>query len=517
MTKNVVKADSPQSLPTSASDRDILLAAKGGSISFAGNLSVYAFRFVFGVVMARLLGAELLGLYTLGLTIADFGAAMALLGLGVGLARYVPIAIAQKDDARLWGIIQVGVGLPLLLSVALALGVFVLAEPLSIRLFQRPDLVPVLRLASFGIPLLVMITALTSITQGFKRMEYQVYSEDIGLNLLKLILSVALVLLGLGVVGAVLAQNIALMLTVGMLLFFVHRLFPLNRPVRTAKRNTREMLAFALPLYLSRLLSRFSGSLETLLLASFGLISGVGIYTAALRLSAIGSMFHGSLQRIAVPMISELYSRRELDQLKRVYRTLTKWGMTFNLPIFLTVAFFAEPLLSIFGYEFVAGANGLVILAFGYLFNASTGVCGTMVTMTGHSRLTLANSLANLGVNLVLDLLLIPRWGVLGAALAVTLTVMLLNSARTIQVLVLLRIWPYDRTFLKPTAAALAASGAVLLVRHWLPPVPMLVQLAVGALLLWSVYSATIVLLKLSEEDRLVLDRVGARLFSWRS
>ena len=499
------------------SDQDILLAAKGGGIAFSGNLFVYAIRFCFGFVMARFLGADLLGLYSLSNTATEVAGGMALLGLDVGVTRHVPIAIRQKDEASLWGIIQAGIAVPGLLSLALTIGLFLLAEPLSIRVYGRPDLAPVLRLASLLVPLFVMITILTAVTQGFKRMEYAVYAENIAFNVSKLILSVALIGLGLSVMGAMAAYVASAVVTVAMLFYFVHRLFPLNRPLHTAKRDMGKMLRFSIPVYLSQLLRQFGGSIETLVLGFLGVMSGVGIYTTVLRLSSIGTMFHHSLQAIAMPIISDLHSRGKIDQWERVYQTTTKWGMTFNLPIFLIIALFAGPLLSIFGADFVAGAPGLVVLAFSSLFNASTGVCGSVITMTGHSKLTLVNSITQFVVNIILAVLLIPRWGIMGAALCSTLSSVLINILRTIQVYVLFRIWPYNASFVKPVMAAVVAMGVTYFSSQRLAFMHELLQLAIGTLLLLGTYGLMIVLLKFSEEDRLVLHKLVGRLGIKRS
>lgn len=501
-----------QTSQSPASDRNIVLAAKGGGIAFVGNFFVYVFRFGFGIVMARMLGADLLGLYSLTLTVANIVSVVASLGMSSATARYIPVASGEKDESRLWGIIQAALGLPTLIGTVLAIGMFLLAEPLSSRLFDRPDMVPALRLASLGIPVLVLMGKLAAITQGFKRMEYKVYSEDITFNLSKLVLSVVLLGAGLGVVGGVLAHVVSMALAVVMLFWFVHRLFRLDRPLRTAKRCLGEMLRFSLPVYLSQLLSKFSGSIETLVLGYFGIMSGVGVYTSALGLSGIGGLFHQSLQRISVPLISDLYSRGKLDQVKRIYRTTTKWDMTFNLPIFLIILLLAKPMLSIFGADFVTGSEGLIILAFATLFNAATGVCGSVITMTGYSKLTFANSIIYLVLNIALDMWLIPRLGVVGAALGVMLSSVLINLLRMVQIFWLLRIWPYDRSFLKPVVAALVAVLPTYLVNLWLLSTSWVVQLVVGTLLLTGIYVIVIVLLKLSEEDRLVLERLWARL-----
>lgn len=502
----------PSRTPASASDQNIILAAKGGGIAFTGNMFVYAFRFGFGVVMARMLGADLFGLYSLALTVTNIIGSAASFGMSSGMARYIPIAIAQKDERRLWGTIQTGIVLPAVFSVILGIGLFAAAGPLSYLVFERPDMMPALRVASFGVPLLTLMGVLASITQGFKRMEYKVYSEDIALNLSKLVLSMVLLSVGLGVVGGVLAHVVSMAIAVIMLFWFVHRLFSLNRPVHTAERRTGEMLRFSMPVYLSQLLGKFSGSIETLVLGFFGVMSGVGIYTTALRLSGVGAMFHHSLQRIAIPMIADLHSRGKMKQLGRVYRTTTKWDLTFNLPLFLVITILAKPLLAIFGTDFVAGSAGLVILAVGTVVNASTGVCGSVVTMTGHSKVSFVNSIIHLVATVALDLVFIPRLGVVGAALGVMLSNALINVVRLVEMVFLLRIRPYDRSFLKPVLAAVAAAVPAYLVNQSLISTPWTVQLGVGVPLLVGIYVLAIVLLGLSDEDRLILERLQVRL-----
>jgi O-antigen/teichoic acid export membrane protein len=496
----------------SDSDSNIIQTAKGGGISFVGQLFVFVFRFFFGLILARILGAELLGMYTLTSTIIDVIAVVALLGLGAAIVRYIPIAINQKDDARLWGIIQVGVFVPFAVSFILAICLFLSADWVANTLFNRPDLAPLLRIASVGVPLFALMSELASVTQAFKRMEYEVYSVNIAFNLSKLIFSVVFLLLGLSVVGVLIAQNIGLAIAVGMLFYFVHQLFPLKRPINQAKRDFRELFSFSFPVYLTRVLNNFSGSLEALVLGVMGLVSGIGIYTTAMRISGIGGIFHRSLQKIAMPMISDLYSRQETDQLKRFYRTTTKWDLTFNLPIFLTITFFAAPLMSIFGDEFSAGTTGLIILAFGTLFNTGTGVCGAMITMTGHTRLTFLNSIINVAINIVLDILLIPKWGIIGAALAITLTIMVINTLRTIQVYYLHQIFPYDWTFLKPVAAAIISSIIVYILISTFDSINDFVLVVIGSVILWGSYIAMVYLLRLSDEDRLILDRFKDRI-----
>lgn len=496
--------------PSSSSDQNIILAAKGGGIIFASNFIVYFLRFVFGLVMARMLGAELLGLYTLTLTVVSVVSVIASLGLSAGMSRYIPIALQKSDNVYLRGIIQVGIVVSGFASLLFAFGVFLLAGPISEYFFKQPDLKPLLQLASLIIPAGTLITVLRGVIQGFKELKYIAY-EDIALNFVKLVLTVIFIWVGWGTIGAIGAHILAYFIGGLMLFYFIHKLFPLFENLTKADRNTKSILRFTLPLYLSQLLRQFSGSIQTFVLGTMGVMSGVGIYTTVLRLSGVGNMFHNALQTIAIPMISDLHSRGEKEQLNRVYRTITKWSITFNLPIFLVTCIFAAPLLSFFGEDFIAGVSGLIILAFSALFNVSTGVCGSIITMTGHSRLTFINSIITLVLNIVLSLFFIPAWGVIGAALAIAICSILVNTLRLIQVYILLGLWPYDLSFLKPITAALVAAGFVYSVNLWLVIFPALIQLIAGASLIGVIFVVVIILLKLSEEDRLVLKRLSDR------
>jgi O-antigen/teichoic acid export membrane protein len=496
--------------------RNIITAAKGGGIDFAGTLFANAIGFLLSIVLARLLGAEQLGLYFLASAVVAVLVAVSFLGLDGGISRFVPIALAQRDKARVWGILQIGIGVPVLLSLTLAFILLFAAEFLANRVFNEPSLAPVLRLFSLVIPRMVLARCLALVAQGFKRLQIEAYSKSIAGTLIRVVLSVILLVLGFGVMGVVFAQLVAVTATTAMLLYFVRRLVPLNRSLMSAHRNIGEMFRFSLPLYFSRLLNKFGGSFETLVLGSFGVAADVGVYSAVLRISGVGNMFFGSVKKTSTPVISELHSQGKYGELERFYQTTTKWAIMFNLPIFCTILLFADPLLSIFGTDFTVGAMGLIVLGAAALFNAGTGACGTVVNMTGHSKLSSVNSIIYLSVTLILDFLLIPRWGLIGAAWAGALTVVINNTLRLIEVYFLIPgLLPFNRSFLKLPAAGLMAVGLTYLLTRLLPIDLPLLQFAIMAPIMWAFYIIAILMLKLSDEERLILNRLQSRL-RWR-
>ncbi len=496
----------------SSSNQDILTAAKGGGIIFFGEMFAYASRFVFGIIVARSIGAAGYGLYDLGVTAALALTGMALLGFPEGIVRFLSIARGERDEARVWGTLQTAGALAGSASLALGLAVFGLADWLAQSLFHVPALAPVLRIMSLGIPLTTLGRILIAAAQGFKEMQYQVYADSILFNVGKIGMTILLLRMGAGAPGVALAYIIALVAEDVLLLYYVNRLFRLRRPLNTARRNTRQLLSFSFPLWLTYLLVSLGGQIEILLLGMLGTIVAVGVYGASLRVQAIGAALVGAVETAAMPIISDLHHRGEHAQLNRLYRTLTKWSVLFNLPFFLTVVLFGNPVLAIFGTEFTAGAAVLIIVSLGTLVDAGTGICGSMISMTGYSNLKFLNSLALLILRIAFDLLLIPAWGMMGAAMATSLVMALMGLVRLIEVYWLLRCWPYDFTFVKSAIAGGAALAVGLVMNRLVPADLNLLCLVLNVAVLWSSYAAATLLLGLSEEDRLVIARLRERI-----
>ncbi|MDD5369348.1 MAG: flippase, partial [Anaerolineaceae bacterium] len=379
-------------LTDSTFQQNILVTAKGGSISFIGRIFEYAVRLGFSVIVARMIGAEQYGLYTLGLTIVPIASMFALLGLQTGVVAYLTPAIRQRDESHIWGIIQVCVGLPALLSILFGVLLFVMAEPVAILGFHEPRLILILRIVSLCIPLEAIGFIAYQIIISYKKPKYSVVANNMVIPITKLILSVGFLAFGMGVTGIVSAHVMASALGLALMLYFVNGLFPLNRRLSISKRNTGQLLRYSLPVHMGWVLNTVRGTLETLVLGFVGLPIGVGIFAVAQRLSSLGTMFFLAVGNISTPIIAEFYSHGEVSQLKKLYQTTTQWVVMFNVPLFLTLTLFSKPLLSIFGSDFTFGATALIILAVGNLAYTGTGLGANILDMTNHTKFNSINS-----------------------------------------------------------------------------------------------------------------------------
>ena len=488
-----------------------MIAAKGGGISFVGRVFEYAMRFVFGILIARVIGVELYGHYTLGITVAMIASNFAMLGLQVGLVRFLPSAIREKDEPAMWGILQVCIGFPVLFSLVLAVCLFLLAEPLANLVFHDLRLVPALRIVSLLIPLDTLAFMAYVITISFKQPKCSVIANNIIAPLAQLVLAAGFLAAGLSTNGVLVAQVIASVAAVLVLLYFVNALVPLKRLIEPSRRNTWQLMKYSFPAYLGWIVNTIRTSLSTMVLGIVGLPAGVGVFTAASRFGLIGSMFYLSVGNISTPIIADLHSRGKTAQIKAYYQTTTRWLVMFNLPIFLTSVLFAQPLLWIFGDDFTTGTTSMMILACGTLVYTCTGLGANILDMTDHPKVNTANSVIMVLVTIGLNLLLIPRFGVIGAATATALSTAVVNLICMVEVWYLLHMLPYNRSFIKPILSSLAAGILTFLFLQFLTPSPLL-QLILGGAFLWGIYIISLIVLRFTAEDLSVITQIRDRL-----
>lgn len=489
-------------------EHSILEAARGGGIVFSSRAITQILQVVFGILVARFLGAYSFGLYRLTTTVIDSLSTFSLLGFESGVVRYISIYKRRQDEERLWSVIQLALFLPGLVGLVLGVILFVLADQIAVQIFKDANLAPAFRLFSINLPLLTLVVVIASLAQGFKKVEI-IYLRGIGGRVVNLIVVTIFLLAGFGLMGVLATQIISSIIALVFMLYFLHRIFPLNRALHFVKRDIKEVLGFSLPIYIAGVLREMGGKFETLILGFLGMTVQVGIFSVAGNITSLSNLFYRSLGMMASPLFAELHDRQANDQLKSIYHVTTKWSVAFNLPFLLSSIIFGQALLGIFGKEFEAGALCLVILSFGSFFNALTGQCGSLLNMIGESKWTAINSFVYLAATIVIDFALIPRWGLVGAAIAATLTSMLVNTLRVWEVYHYLKIWPFGIGILKPLAAAgVAGIVGYFVSYHLVIPIPQLLLVVLGISLMGSVYLLVIILLKLSPEDLLIVGKL---------
>jgi O-antigen/teichoic acid export membrane protein len=228
----------------------------------------------------------------------------------------------------------------------------------------------------------------------------------------------------------------------------------------------------------------------------------VGVYNAAALLSMVYGVILNSFNAIFSPMIVELYHKEETKNLEELFRVSTKWALYASLPIFLTMCFASkEIMIGLVDTGYQAGARPLLILASAQMINAGTGAVGLLLIMTGYQVYWLRISGLSLLTNIVLCVILIPRYQLEGGAIANTVSVGVLFVGGLFTVRRILGLWPYDRRLLKGLGAAVITVGALSLLQSFinLPPFLHLILITIVSV---SVFGISLFAMGLEEEDR---------------
>ncbi len=479
--------------------------AVGAGTTFAAKVANTGIKFLTQIVLCRLLGATGFGLYSLALVISQVGELFAGMGLESGSVRFVSIHHGEGDQRRLKGVLLHSVAVPLIGGLILATALFLLAEPLARDVFNEPGLAIALRIIAFAIPFGAVMTVLGFASTGFGVTYYlaAVWTLHPALNL---VLATALCAAGAGVMGAAAAWAASGLVGAAVAFLFVRRAWPklTSSAIRPAFA-LRRLLAFSLPLALGNLLWLVLLWTDVLALGYFSTADDVGIYRATSQTSLLLTLIMVSINTIFAPMIAGLLNRKEHDQTREVFQTSARWSLTTTIPIFLVLAVFGGQVLRIFGDGFEAGAIPLLILAIGQLVTAGTGSCGQVLVMSGHQYLKLFGDLGMALTNVVLNILLIPRWGLVGAAVATGISVAAVHVLRLVQVWWVLRLSPYTWRFLKVLLPGLAAGACGVGIRPWFDGWHYLAALTVGGAVMIILYTLLLIALGLEPEDRSIL------------
>jgi O-antigen/teichoic acid export membrane protein len=187
------------------------------------------------------------------------------------------------------------------------------------------------------------------------------------------------------------------------------------------------------------------------------------------------------------------------------------WNLVVALPILVSMAVLREPLLSLFGKGYEAGATPLVLLVIGQLVLNAAGPLTAVINLSGHPRVTLFDNVLVFGSNLVLCIILVPRYGMAGAATSTLVALCSVTLLQVGQVARLFRIHPFRDDQLR----SLAAGGAAALATAALTLLPWpsaLLEVAAGGLVFVAVYVGGIALLGIREETRELLISARGRL-----
>lgn len=476
---------------------------KLASIAFSGSIVGHGFRYLFLLVIAQGINAEALGLFAFGMVVMKAGGVFARAGLDSAAKKYIPIFTSRDDQASLVGTVLICLFIPFVLGMGVVAIVFALYMFAGTGL---PEFDATTRLFIFGIPLFASMTVGMAATRGFKESKYAVYIRDFGQSGLGLIL-ISYAAFGVGDVGAVVvAYLVSLLAGVGLSVYYLVHLGGVS--LSTAPNfKTRSIFSFAMPLLAVATTQYLMSWTDILLLGVLVPPSEVGYYQAAFQTSALLLVVLRSFNSIFPSVAADLYNNGKMEMLQLTYTGVTKWAsiLTITGGVFLVV--FNKQVLSLFGSDFGAAQSVLFILVVGQMVAVLAGPTSSLLAMVGQERLELVNTVAVTVLNVALNLALIREFGILGAAIATSFSMALINIIQVVEIQWLVGLQPYGRSYARGLVPCAMSVGTIL-VGSQVAPASLVGAIMTGTLAL-GVLAVVQLLLGFDETDRRLLKSVN--------
>jgi len=371
----------------------------------------------------------------------------------------------------------------------------------------QPDAVTPLRILALGIP----FSALTDILVAALKARQTVLESSVILQFVGPGSRFGLALVAWAIGGGV--ETFAVTFVIAevstlVIAFLITRRVVLTGLSQPDPAELRAMMRYSLPLSLNRALLYSNNQTEILILGVFGTPAMVGVFQVCSQLALVTSAILAAIGAIFSPVVAAAFGHNDRPRVQALYQLSTRWSLMIGFPLFLFVVGHAGLLTQTLGIR--EGATALVILSFGRLVDLATGSVAAVLMVAGHARLSLFNSLLFLGLSLGFDALLIPPFGLTGAACASAASLVIINVVRVGQVWHYLQIQPVQRALGRVVAAALVAAVPTVLIPDM--NLPDLTQIVVLFGVLLAAYVPIVLWLVVDETDRAVLHGIVRRV-----
>jgi O-antigen/teichoic acid export membrane protein len=395
------------------------VSAKGGFHLLWGLVLSTVISAVGAIFLARLLGADNYGLYSIALTAPVLIATFRDWGINTAMIKYSAQYNSENNIAKIKSVFLSGLMFEVILGLLLSLLSLGLSEFLAVTL-NRPTIAPLIQIASFFILTGGLVNTATAAFTGLEKMHLNSIMLIVQ-SISKTGLMVGLVLLGLGTVGAVTGFTVAVLiagLTGVLLMFTMYRSLPKPTDGKLEMLSTtKTMLKYGLPLSIGAILTAFLTQFYTYIMAIYVTDNAIiGNYNVALNFVVLITFFATPVTTMLFPAFSKLDYQKDRETLKNVFQFSVKYAALIVVPVTAMVMALAQPAIgTIFEDKYVQAPFFLALLSITYLYTALGNLSvGNLINGQGYTRYNLKLNVLTVAIGFPLSFVLISQFGVVG-------------------------------------------------------------------------------------------------------
>ncbi len=379
------------------------------------------------LMLSKELGASGLGLYTLVFTVYMFGIQFAGFGIGLALTKY----IAEYHDSlpKIKEFVTSGILGSLISGSVMGILLYLFASIISNQLFHNPQMTSLLRLTAFCFPLIAMQKAVIGTLNGLKEMKWYAI-VNISQNVLVMVASFVLViLLKMEVRGAVLGFVIPTIF-IGFLSLILTRDFFI-RPTKLLNTVFRDISGFGFYVVLANSIGMINTQVDSLMIGYFMDEASVGYYAIAIIFVQGVLLLPQAVQSVTTPSIAAYYGKGRFYHIQQLVKKTMFNVFAIVTCISLVLAIFGKFLISLlFTEEFLPAYLPMLILLIGHSIYATYTSIGGCLSSIGKVQIVFRIDAICAGINILLNFTLIPKFGLIGAASATTISLILISAIK---------------------------------------------------------------------------------------
>lgn len=445
----------------------------GSGVILAGTFIGMLLDIITKKVLTSHLSPADFGTYSLALTVISITGAVATLGLNEGVPRYIAFFRGRHEEQKLHELIVSAMLMGLiagLLSILVSPSLF---QSLAGNSFDaQGKILSVVKILVFAVPFTILLNLTVAIYRGFDRTNVNMYFYNIIRPISLLGFASAAVFVGVSLKGVVFADLLSMIFTFGIMSIYFIKKPPIKQAAKQERKiqfsdTTRQLIRYSFPLLITATLLNLMSWIDTIMLGYFKSAEVVGIYNAVYPLVGFLSLVIASMGYVYVPVTSRLWGQNNTAPLGSIYAVMTKWCFLLTFPLFALIFVYPEYFITkLYGAQYVSGATSLRILALGFIANSYFGFNYHTLLASGDSDFLMKCSVASAGINAVINFMLIPEYGMVGAAIGTAV------SYASIEVSMTLRAWrkqhmhPFTSMYRRLTLIVILVVGFMLAAKN---------------------------------------------------
>ena len=476
--------------------------AKESTITFSGMIYGNINRYLYTLLLARWVGSEFLGIYSLANSVRLISEVFGKMGIEIGVMRFVSLLNPDIEKKKIQRLIGSAVKMTMAISVVIMAGLLVSSGFIVTHILKGPPLLKiVLMVFAIAIPFNAITLVVAFATQGFKRLKYKIFITQF-LNptilLVVMIISFWFISVEVALMAPMLVSSI-----IGFIVMFavLKKLTGVKNQQLLKAPFDRELLVFSYPLMFVTILLTLMHWMDILMLGAFTNASTVGLYHPAARTAGLLQALLTSFLSIYSPMIAQFHAESDQKNMSGSYKLVSRWLLTFSIPVALIFLVYPQKVMLLFGAEYLPSANVLIVLTAATFIHAILGAAQSTLSMTGHTRLVLWNAIVAFVINIILNIILIPNYGMIGAAWATLISLFVISLLRVLEVRWILKLTFFSTKMIKPILAGSITWWCLWRIHPIVMDYHTLVTLSAVSLISFLVYGIVLWVMRFESED----------------